>query len=376
MPTDYTVDDPLDPAELATLVSAALPQTQVTGIERAGQGSTNLIYRIQTKQSPLILKISHRPDRIAGQILAKEARMLRELNGAVAELAFGSEIGSFETVNFFSVSCLSGLISREALRSFWPNEAISGRNAIRLQSLNAPDLGIPIPQILWEGTTVQNQPAIILSHLSGTPIRALLDAGIAAEDAMITLGRFNATLNDRHHPKIDEFEVGRPQFARFDQCVNYWLKHWQPLLDAATSTHVSRAQLDAARDRIRQALPFFDDQEWSYVHADLSAENVLGEVRNNQVVLTGVCDFETVQTGPAEYDLASAWNNYFVHYPDLEAPFMTGYRAIRSLHPQWQQRLAAASLFRALRYIKRSVKYQEVHYYDHDRQFLEAWLNR
>ncbi len=320
MPTDYTVDDPLDHATLATLVATSLKIPLPYFVKRIGLGSTNLIYQVGTANGPVILKISHRADRIKAGILNKELEMIKR---------FRHE-----------------------------------------------DLPIAIPSVLWQGKTTENYPAAILSHLDGEPIGTLIKQKPKLTAAFERLGQFNAALNLVTYNTIDEFEAGRPNFNNFADCVNYWLADWQPLLMVADSNHISQQALTTAQQAIRKRLSAFDDSYFSFVHSDLSGENVLGQIINGQLVLSGVCDFETVQTGPPEYDLGSAWNNYFIYYPELEAPFMAGYESVITPHPKQRDRLIACSLFRALRYIKRSVKYHETHYYDHDRQFLEAWLER
>jgi len=115
---------------------------------------------------------------------------------------------------------------------------------------------------------------------------------------------------------------------------------------------------------------------WPYVHADISFENLHGRVENNKLILTGLCDFENVQTAPPEYDFATIDDGLFLFYPQMETPFFKSYRQIRPLPQNFERRLIAVNLFRALRYIKRSVKYNETHYFAHDRQYLEKWLNK
>ena len=81
------------------------------------RGSTNIIYRVQTKQGNFVLKISHRPDRNAGGVLQKEARILKE---------------------------------------HWQS-----------------GYAIPIPQVIWEGQTSRGWPAILSNEPAGTRIEEI-----------------------------------------------------------------------------------------------------------------------------------------------------------------------------------------------------------
>ena len=322
MPSQYKMADPVARSSVNEVLTRALPNVEPNRIRHIRHGSGNAVYQVVSGDNTptYALKVCYRPDRISGGILAKEAQVLRRFS----------------------------------------NESWS----------------IQIPAIHWEGETVEGYPAVLMDWLPGMVLRDLLKRNPDTNDAMRQLGRFNAELHKQGEATIDEFEVGRPQFSSFRDCVEHWLEEWRPLHEQALPEHISQAALEQARTAILSRLDFFDDQAWAYNHGDLSAENVLGKIHRGKLVLTGVCDFETAQTGPPEYDLGNASNGFFIFYPELEAPFYEGYTAIRALHSQFNDRMIACALFRSLRYIKRSVKYKEVHYYDHDRQFLETWLER
>lgn len=280
------------------------------------RGSTNIIYRVQTKQGNFVLKISHRPDRNAGGVLQKEARILKE---------------------------------------HWQS-----------------GYAIPIPQVIWEGQTSRGWPAILLNELAGTRIEDIIQSNTDTTQAAIELGRFTAQWHQNLHHEINEFETDRSAFPDFASYARHWLLEWTPLLSQAT--HVQQKDVAKAREFIVDNLHLFTEQHWPFVHADISKQNLLGKIENNSLVLTGLCDFETVQTAPMEYDIATLHDTVFLFYPDWEVPFLEGYRSIAPLPKNFLECLKVVNLFRSLRYIKRTVKYNETHYFDHDRQYFEHAL--
>ena len=109
MPSVYTPDDPLSPDQIASYVAAAIPGAVVDGASRIGKGSTNLVYSITTTEYPLILKVAHRPDRIAAGILEKEVRMLRMLRGHVSAIPIPEVLYSGTYENGWPAFVMSGL---------------------------------------------------------------------------------------------------------------------------------------------------------------------------------------------------------------------------------------------------------------------------
>src|SRR3990167_8613883 len=97
--TDNSI--PID--ELRTLLAAALRGVEIGEINRIGIGSTNFVYRVDTDSGSYILKVAYRPDRIKAGILEKEVKILK----------------------IFS-------------EYKWP---------------------IPIPTVVWSGTTIRGYPA-------------------------------------------------------------------------------------------------------------------------------------------------------------------------------------------------------------------------
>ena len=304
--------------EVKLLLTQALPKRKISDVAPIIRGSTNLIFQANTNEGEIILKIAYREDRIKEGTLEKEAKILKQ----------------FERVN-------------------WE---------------------IPIPKILWHGRTKDGLPAHIQTALKGTRIEDLLTPEIDATKAAGTLGKFVAHMHGFTEKNINEFERGRKTFPNFRDFAEHRLNEWRPL--CLTATHIPIRQIENAYDYIRKNLHFFTEKKWSYQHADISKENLLGEIRDNTLFLTGLCDFENVQTGPIEYDIATTDDAIFLFYPYLESPFLKGYESVRAFPQNFEIRLKVVNLFRALRYIKRSVKYNEVHYYEHDQKYFTKWLEK
>jgi Ser/Thr protein kinase RdoA (MazF antagonist) len=320
MPSEYTPDDPLKSEEVLAFVKEALPDCPARSAERIGQGSTNLVYRIDCADgTKIIAKIAHRPDRRDAGILEKEARFLKEL--------------------------------------------------VDLESH-----GVHIPRILWEGKTSDGWPALIETHLSGLPMENLITPDISLENAGRQIGILVASLHTKRHHEVNEFEHGRQPMKTFPEYARYWLEQWRPLCEQAT--YVQPGHVHRAFEKVYAGLDDFDDMDWAYVHGDVSKENLLGELENGTLRITGLCDFENIQTGPAEYDIATIYNGLFLFHPEMQQPFFKGYTSILPLHSKFNQRFVTTNLFRALRYMKRTVKYNETHYFDHDREYLEAWIDK
>lgn len=304
--------------EVRQILNIIFPKKKTLNILPVVRGSTNTIFRIKTNKKNYILKISHREDRNKGKVLEKEARILNE---------------------------------------HWEQ-----------------NYAIPIPKVLWQGQTKKGWPAILLSALEGERIEDLIKSGIDTKMAAKNLGRFVAQWHKNKHPEIDEFEIGRNTFPDFNTYACYWLKEWKPL--CLKATHIKQEDIETAYNFIYKNLSLFKEKKFSYIHGDISKENLLGKVKNRKLILTGLCDFENVQTGPIEYDIATIHDAVFLFYPEMEELFLKGYQEISHLPKNFIKRLKTISLFRALRYIKRSVKYNETHYFDHDRKYFESWLKK
>ncbi len=302
--------------KVASLLTEKAGILRITDIEGIVRGSTNLVFKIFTEKENYFLKISHRPDRNQGSILEKEARILR----------------ATETNNY----------------------------------------GIPIPKIIWQGTTQEGWPAILETALEGERIEDIISSTIETGPAAEQLGIFTAKWHENKHHEIDEFETGRPSFPNFTSYATHWLEDWKPLCERAP--HIELKDVQTAYKHILTNLHLFSDTEWSYVHADISKQNVLGKVEDNTLILTGVCDFENFQTGPLEYEFATIDDGIFLFYPEWEKPFKVGYETISKLPQNFTERYKIINLFRALRYIKRSVKYNETHYFEHDAKYFSKWL--
>lgn len=315
---NYLIENPLADEEIGLTLKTALPDDSSITFKRIERGSTNLLFAVTASTRECVLKISHRPDRIAKGTLDKEAKIL--------------------------------------------------------QKLDAYDFALPIPKILWHGRTPGGLPALLENKLSGERAEILLDPNVKLDldNAARRLGKFIAELHEIKSKEISEFEQSTPVFPNFPAMVHYWLPRWQPLLEKAT--HASQAQIGNAIKIIEKLLPLFSDVEFPFVHADVNFENLHGKTENGQLLLTGLCDFENVQTAPPEYDFATIDDNLFLFRPQMEKPFYESYSLTQPLPPYFHKRLRAACLFRALRFIKRSVAYNELHYFKHDRQFLEKWL--
>lgn len=301
--------------ELAVLAGHIVGQAKE--IFRIARGSTNEVYFVRGKLENCIIKIANRPDRIKGKVLGKEAKMLKFLE-----------------------------------RKDWP---------------------IPIPQILWEGKTSGGYPVIIETALAGECVEDIVHPGIDVHAAAATLGRCIATLHGYAADTIDEFEVGRNAYTNFPTYARASVAAWQPLLEKID--FIPSVRIEEAGRMIEERLLLFGESSFVYVHADISKENLLGMVQGNILTLTGLCDFETVQTAPPEYDFATIENGIFLMYSDWEKPFYEGYQSLRRLHAAHIERLRAMRLFRALRYIKRTHKYRETQYMAYARRFLEKALN-
>ena len=306
----------ITPEEVKNLAQRALPDRKILSVESIVRGSTNLLYKTKTDQGNVIIKISHRPDRIEQGILKKE----------------------IEFLNTYSQK----------------------------------DWGIPIPKIIWEGTSPHGYPAFIQTELTGKRVEDIISDDVDSTTAAFTLGKFLAQLHQNTAKHINEFEKGRDIFPDFSSYAHYWLKDWEELCSQAP--HVRQGQIQEAYAFIKNNLHHFSEKDWPYVHADISKENLLGEVVDGKLVLTGLCDFENMQTAPMEYDIATIDDGIFLFYPHLEQPFLEGYQTITPLPQNYMERLKVVNLFRALRYIKRTVKYNEVHYYNHDKVYFEKWL--
>lgn len=314
----YLIKNPVPDEEIQFLLSQAFPGKTLKAVNRIRRGSTNLVFDVLVDDREYILKIAHRPDRIRQGVLLKEAKILKK----------------FENQSF----------------------------------------PITMPKIFWTGSTLNNMPALVESKLSDKRVEDIIHHNLDIDTAAETLGKFVAELHKHAENKILEFENGRPEFPDFQSFVRYWLLKWRPLCEKAT--HIAQEQITQAYQTIEASLSLFSEKSWPYVHADISFENLHGKVENNQLILTGLCDFENVQTAPPEYDFATIDDGLFLFYPQMETPFFKSYRQIRPLPQNFKARLIAVNLFRALRYIKRSVKYNETHYFAHDRQYLEKWLNK
>jgi len=304
--------------EVRELLTEALPRESILNFDPLIRGSTNAIFNVSTDKGNYILKISHRKDRNIGKVLEKEARILVEHRGE--------------------------------------------------------NYSIPLPELLWQGKTKRGWPAILLSKLEGERIEDLIKPGIDTKKAAINLGRFLAEWHKNTHHEINEFETGRDPFPNFDTYARYWLEQWRPL--CLQATHVKEQDIRTAYEFIYKNLDLFKETSWPYIHCDISNQNLLGKTEGGELILTGLCDFENVQTGPVEYDIATIHDGVFLFYPEMEAPFLEGYQEISSLPENFSLRLKVINLFRALRYIKRSVKYNETHYFNHDRKYFETWINK
>lgn len=304
--------------EAEELFKLALPDRKILDIIPILRGSTNAIFRFKTDTEDYILKVSYRDDRNKGKVLEKEARILSE----------HKERG----------------------------------------------YAIPLPELLWQGKTKKGWPVILISSLPGERIEDLIKPGIDTREAARKLGQFLAAWHKNQHHEIDEFETGRPPYPDFNSYARHWLEEWKPL--CLQATHVKQEDIQTAYNFVYDNLRLFQEKYWSFIQGDISNQNLLGKVENGKLVLTGLCDFENVQTGPMEYDIATIHDGVFLFYPEMEEPFLQGYREISPLPENFKLRLKAVNLFRSLRYIKRSVKYNETHYFDHDKQYLENCLNK
>ncbi len=318
-PLDYLVPDVVSHDEKERVVRSAFPNAKEVRIEQMPLGCTNATYRATVDDTSYVMRIAYRPERIAGRILEKEADMLRMLERV--------------------------------------------------------DLKFSVPKVLWSGYTQQGLPVMIETYLPGTTLRVLLEESPAQiGDAAHTLGRFMAALHSGlRHTAVEEFESGRPAFPDFPSYARFYLAEWRPLCERVT--YASREEIDRAYEIIEQGMGQFPEREFPYVHMDASIENLLGERVGDSVRLTGICDFENMQTGPAEMDLVTLQDTVFMFYPQMEQPFWEGYLKERVLPPNHAARYQAVGLFRILRYIKRTVKYQENHFAEVNSKRLRRWLD-
>lgn len=318
MKKQYQPDDPLQVEEVRQILSQAFPGKTLKAVNRIRRGSTNLVYTALLDDGECVLKIAHRPDRIKQGILFKEAEILTKL----------------EKISF----------------------------------------PLAIPKILWTGSTQKDMPALIESKLPDMRVEDIIHRGLDTNSAAETLGRFVAELHKHTENRIDEFENGRRGFPDFRSFAEHRLSEWRALCEKAA--HVTQKQIQTAYAIVESSLPLFSEKQWPYAHADISFENLHGKIENGKLIFTGLCDFENVQTAPPEYDFATIDDGLFLFYPRMEKPFFAGYEKILPLPENFERRLIAVNLFRALRYIKRSVAYNETHYFAHDRQYLEKWLKK
>ena len=312
-------EDHISKKEVQRLLGTALPGQKILNIIPIIRGSTNIIFHVKTFNNNYILKISHRDDRNKGKVLEKEAKILSE----------------------------------------------------HQQQKNYT---IPVPKLLWQGQTEKGWPAILISFLEGERIEDLIKPGINVKNAAKNLGRFLAQWHKNKHPEINEFETGRSSFPDFNTYARHWLKELEPL--CLKATHIKQKDIRIAYNFIYEHLHLFKEKRWPFIQGDITNQNLLGKIKNGKLILTGLCDFENVQTGPMEYDIATIHDGIFLFYPEMEKPFLEGYREISPTSKNFKKRLKAVNLFRALRYIKRSVKYNEIHYFNHDRKYFKSWLKK
>lgn len=318
MPTrDYTPPG-IEKKELEEIFRRALPDDKFISAEIAGQGSSNLVYKVVCDNNSYIAKIAYRPDRIKAGVIEKEEKMLK---------LFGRQ-----------------------------------------------PLPIPIPGFVWSGRASSGLPALIETYLAGEHAEKLLPQLQDRADLARTLGRFAAELHGNFENFISEFKIDRPNHPNFADYATAMLKKWKVSLLKAQ--HVSQADISKAYQVIIAALPLFTENHWPYVHADLSQENLFGKLENGKLKLTGLCDFENVMTAPPEYEFATLDDTFFLFYPEMERPFYESYAGCRPLPENFEKRLRAVNLLRALRYIRRSVEYRETHYFEHDLKFFKRWIDR
>ncbi|MCL5435898.1 MAG: phosphotransferase [Patescibacteria group bacterium] len=318
MPTRNYTPPGIKRAELEEIFRRALPDETIVTAEIAGHGSTNLVYKVACGKNFYILKIAYQPSRLPAKSIEKEVSLLQRFAGQ--------------------------------------------------------NLALPIPQIIWSGFTPNGLPALVETFIFGEHLENLLpNASNRTEIAQI-LGKFTAEFHQSTEPYISEFKADRPDFPSFAEYTASMLKKWEPNLRKAR--HIPQTDISKACRTVSVSLPFFAETRWPYVHADISQENLFGKLENGKIELTGLCDFENVMTAPPEYEFATLSDTIFIFYPEMEQPFYESYARCRPLPNNFEKRLRAVNLFRALRYIRRSVEYNETHYFEHDLKFLNRWIKK
>lgn len=316
MPTRNYIPPGIEKKELEEIFQIALPGDKIVSMEIAGHGSTNLVYKVGCEKNSYIAKIAYRHDRLPAKPLEKEVKML----------------------DLFAQKQLS----------------------------------IPLPRVIWSGQTLSGLPAMVETFLPGEHVEKLLPEIKDIRVLARALGKFCAELHQTAKTYISEFKADRPDYPDFASFVREMLAKWEPAL--AQAGHIPQTDIVKARAVVRESLPLFTEKDWPYVHADISQENLFGKIADGDIALTGLCDFENVMTAPPEYEFATIDDTFFVFYPEMEKPFYEAYAQTKPLPTNFGARLRAVSLFRALRYIRRSVEYHETHYFEHDLKFFKRWI--
>ncbi len=301
----------VDESTVRALVTSRWPGDDIVDCVPIDRGATNEVWRVDTGRQPLIVKLSPRPDRIARGTLVKEAQMLRR---------FGERL----TI---------------------------------------------IPTLLASGATEAGIPYLVETVLPGEHFDSLLPTLALADRVQFAeqLGTLLAAIHTEMHPTIDDFEPNSQLVRSVHEKFRQTTPAWFDIVER--SQYVPAPILNRAREQLTGAAQLFTDDQFVLNHGDFDPDNLL--VARGKIV--GLVDFENVRAAPREYDLASLEHTLFHRYPEMRTRLLATYAAVHPLSSTFAQRLRLFRIYRALRYLRRSISYNHPEFLQEDlEQFTAA----
>lgn len=188
------------------------------------------------------------------------------------------------------------------------------------------DKDLPVPDVLGAGQVGEDY-WITFSLLPGVNLEDVIDR--APPDTFCEAGRLLARLHTITFPTY-----GRPGPDGLFETYTDWAGHFRARLERFLAhplvvPYLSPAERQACRD-------FFDRHEETLrgghpcvVHRDYRPGNLL--VDPVTYAITGLLDFEAVQSGDPGVDFAKVESEFFRQRPDARPHFHAGYASVRSL---------------------------------------------